>query len=247
MLLIGHGDIALAAVTAPSPSSRAASCSAAAGSRPGSTRPTARALGARSGAPDALLLGLVALTVIAALSAVGALLATALIVVPAATVRLLTRKPAALAAGLDRARRGEGIAGLWLSVELNVPPGAAIAIVGGAVFVLAALARTLTSPTRAFGFAGVAVTRRRCSWPRPAAARSATTRTRSRRRRDDDADRRLGAPGRRAATRWCTRSSSPTPTRTSTSRGRATSSARQNADVVLENGDGLDHWMGKIV
>ena len=42
----------------------------------------ARALGLRSGLPDAVLLALVALGVVAALSAIGALLATALFVVP---------------------------------------------------------------------------------------------------------------------------------------------------------------------
>jgi ABC-type Zn uptake system ZnuABC Zn-binding protein ZnuA len=37
----------------------------------------------------------------------------------------------------------EGVGGLWLSVETNAPPGAAIAMVGGAVFALVAAARTL--------------------------------------------------------------------------------------------------------
>src|SRR5439155_705022 len=35
----------------------------------------------------------------------------------------------------------EGVPGLWLSVELNVPPGAAIAVLAGGVFVAAALGR----------------------------------------------------------------------------------------------------------
>jgi ABC-type Zn uptake system ZnuABC Zn-binding protein ZnuA/ABC-type Mn2+/Zn2+ transport system permease subunit len=95
---------------------------------------TARAMGLRSGAPDALLLVLVAFAVVASLTAIGALLATALFVVPAATVRLWTQRlgvwrlaSVALAAAL-------GIAGLWLSVELNTPPGPTVAVLGGACF-----------------------------------------------------------------------------------------------------------------
>ena len=44
------------------------------------------------------------------------------------------RPPAHTAARLGRAGRVEGVGGLWLSVELNVPPGAAIAVLAGAVF-----------------------------------------------------------------------------------------------------------------
>ena len=51
----------------------------------------ARSLGVRSSLPDALLLALVAVTVVASLSALGALLVSALLVVPAATTRLWTR------------------------------------------------------------------------------------------------------------------------------------------------------------
>src|SRR5207247_3247494 len=103
----------------------------------------ARALGVRSGAPDVLLLALVALTAVAALSALGALLATALLVVPAATARLWTQRVASLQAWSVGLAILDGAAGLWLSVEIDVPPGAAIAIVAGGVFVLAALAREL--------------------------------------------------------------------------------------------------------
>src|SRR3954466_2326211 len=55
----------------------------------GFDRDSARALGVRSALPDAVLLALVAATAVAALAAIGALLATALLVVPAATTRLL--------------------------------------------------------------------------------------------------------------------------------------------------------------
>ena len=64
-----------------------------------------RTIGARDGLQNAVLLGLVALVVVASLSAVGALLATALLVVPAATTRLWVESPAGLAA---RDRRADG-------------------------------------------------------------------------------------------------------------------------------------------
>src|SRR5204862_6752688 len=103
----------------------------------------ARALGVRSAAPDAALLVLVGLVAVAALSAVGALLATALLVVPAATTRLVcsrlrTWQPATVALVLV-----EGVGGLWLSVKTNAPPGATIAVLGGGLFALAAIGQAL--------------------------------------------------------------------------------------------------------
>ena len=87
----------------------------------------ARAAGARSGLPDAALLGLIALGIVAALTAVGALLVTALVVVPAATVRLVTRRLPVWQIGSVVVTALEGVVGLWISVQTNVPPGAAIA------------------------------------------------------------------------------------------------------------------------
>jgi len=101
----------------------------------------ARALGQRSRWPDLVLAGLVAFAVVASLSAVGALLVTALFVVPAATARLVTRRLGTwqwTSIGLAAA---EGVAGLWLSVETNTPPGAAISVVAGAGFAVAAVVR----------------------------------------------------------------------------------------------------------
>src|SRR5205807_298194 len=53
---------------------------------------SARAMGLRSPLPDAALLVLVALVAVASLTALGALLVAALLVVPAATVRLWARR-----------------------------------------------------------------------------------------------------------------------------------------------------------
>jgi len=105
--------------------------------------------GPSAGFFDAILLGLVALAAIAALTVVGALLVTALFLVPAVTARLLTERLLhwqLLSIALVAA---EGTVGLWLSVETDAPPGATIACVAGAVFVLAAAAKALRSRPRA--------------------------------------------------------------------------------------------------
>jgi ABC-type Zn uptake system ZnuABC Zn-binding protein ZnuA/ABC-type Mn2+/Zn2+ transport system permease subunit len=103
----------------------------------------ARTLGLRSDAPALLLLGLVAVTAVASLQAIGGLLVAALFVVPAATTRLLFRRLAAWQLATVALVAAEGVGGLWLSVETNTPPGAAIAAVGGAVFAAVAIGRAL--------------------------------------------------------------------------------------------------------
>src|SRR4051795_2916832 len=109
----------------------------------GFDRDSARALGARSPLPDLLLLALVAASAVAALDAIGALLATALLVVPAATTRLLVDRLGRWQTATTGLVLVEGVAGLWLSVQLNAPPGATIAVLGGAVFAAAAGLRAL--------------------------------------------------------------------------------------------------------
>jgi zinc/manganese transport system substrate-binding protein len=104
---------------------------------------SARAMGLRSQLPDAALLVLVAFAVVASLSAIGALLATALFVVPAATVRLWTERLAVWQIASVALAAGQGIAGLWLSVELNTPPGPTVAVMGGALFALSLARRRL--------------------------------------------------------------------------------------------------------
>ena len=108
--------------------------------------PTAApALGVRSSAADLTLLVLVALAAVAMLSAVGALLVTALLVVPAATARLLTHRIRSWQCATVALAALEGTVGLWLSVKTNAPPGATIAVVGGGTFAFAALARPLAA------------------------------------------------------------------------------------------------------
>ena len=118
----------------------------------------AAALGMRGRLFDGVLLGLVALVVVAALSALGALLVAALMVVPAATVRLWTDRLVPWQLITVALVALEGTAGLALSVELNAPPGATIATLAGAVFVAAAAGRALRGrPGRGVAVAGAAL------------------------------------------------------------------------------------------
>jgi ABC-type Mn2+/Zn2+ transport system permease subunit len=97
---------------------------------------TARALGVRAAVADRLLLVAVACAAIVALDAVGALLVTAVLVIPAATVRLLAPSVGALQAGTAALAAVESVGGLWLAYELNIGPGPAIAVLGGGVFAI---------------------------------------------------------------------------------------------------------------
>ena len=103
---------------------------------------TARALGLRPALADVALLVAVAAAAVVALDAVGALLVTAVLVIPAATVRLVAPSVRSLQAGTAALAAAEGVAGLWLAYELNVGPGPTTAVLGGAVFaVVAAVTR----------------------------------------------------------------------------------------------------------
>ncbi|MFM8792216.1 MAG: metal ABC transporter solute-binding protein, Zn/Mn family [Solirubrobacterales bacterium] len=106
---------------------------------------------------DLALLLIVAVAVIATLNAIGALLVIALMVVPAATVRLVTRRIRTLQAGTLGLVLAEGIVGIWLSVQTDAPPGATIAVLSGVVFGLVAGWRSLRSSRgsrKALGVAG---------------------------------------------------------------------------------------------
>jgi ABC-type Zn uptake system ZnuABC Zn-binding protein ZnuA/ABC-type Mn2+/Zn2+ transport system permease subunit len=142
LLVVDTGDQILAAATAVV----AVAATWAVGPRwltTGFDAPAARAIGVRSTWTDLLLLALVALAAVSALAAVGALLATALLVIPAATTRLWTRRLRNWQLATVALAAAEGVVGLWLSVELNVPPGAAIAVLAGAAFAVSPLLRLL--------------------------------------------------------------------------------------------------------
>jgi len=100
---------------------------------------TARALGTRPALADRMLLLAIAAAAVVALDAVGALLVSVVLVIPAATVRLVAASVRALQLGTVALAAVEAVAGLWLASELNVGPGPALAVLGGAVFALVAL------------------------------------------------------------------------------------------------------------
>jgi ABC-type Mn2+/Zn2+ transport system permease subunit len=103
----------------------------------------ARSLGYRPGAQDLLLYGVLTLVVVATASTVGGLVVSGLLVVPAATARLLTRTLLATQLVAVAIAAVEGVVGLWVAYRLDVPPGATIAVVAAAVFLLVSLARSL--------------------------------------------------------------------------------------------------------
>jgi ABC-type Zn uptake system ZnuABC Zn-binding protein ZnuA/ABC-type Mn2+/Zn2+ transport system permease subunit len=158
LLVIDAGDLALAGAT----SALAMLATLALGRTwlaSGFDADATRAIGMRSRAPDLILFALIALATVAALSAVGALLVSALFVVPAATVRLWTRRMLPWQIATVVLVAVEGVVGLWISVEWNAPPGAAIALLAGGVFTVAALAvrRTRRAAVLVGGIVALAV------------------------------------------------------------------------------------------
>jgi ABC-type Mn2+/Zn2+ transport system permease subunit len=101
---------------------------------------SAHALGVRPVLADRLLLVGIAATAVVALDAVGALLVTVVLVVPPATVRLLTDRLGPLRLGTIALTAAEGVAAVWLADQLNVGAGPAMAVIGGSVFALTATA-----------------------------------------------------------------------------------------------------------
>jgi ABC-type Mn2+/Zn2+ transport system permease subunit len=101
----------------------------------------AGALGMASRTAELALPAAVALAAVVAVGAVGALLAGVVLVVPAATVRLLTEDLRALRVGATLLAAAEGAAALWLAGRADVGAGAALALIGGAVFAVVAVVR----------------------------------------------------------------------------------------------------------
>lgn len=139
LLGLDDADLAVsAAVAALSVAATAALGRAwlAAGFDPAAARP----LGVRAGAADGALLLAVALAVVAVLPAVGALLVGTLLVVPAATARLLGRSVREVQLLAVLLALVEGAAGLLIAYHLDLPPGPAVAVLAGAAFAVAAVA-----------------------------------------------------------------------------------------------------------
>jgi len=78
-----------------------------------------------------------ALVVAVAIKIVGALLIAAMLIVPAATVRQLSRSPEAMAVAAVGAGVLAVLGGLWLSLRLDTPAGPSIVAVAACLFALA--------------------------------------------------------------------------------------------------------------
>jgi ABC-type Zn uptake system ZnuABC Zn-binding protein ZnuA/ABC-type Mn2+/Zn2+ transport system permease subunit len=112
-------------------------------------RENAPALGFRPGRYDVALFCLLAITVVAAVDAVGTLLVSSLVVVPAATARLCTRRLAPLVAAAAALVLVESALGLAVSYHSGAPPGATVAAAAAGGFVLVyALQALVESRTR---------------------------------------------------------------------------------------------------
>jgi zinc/manganese transport system permease protein len=96
-----------------------------------------RAAGFSETAMDALLLLLTTLTVIAALPAVGAILAISLIAAPPAAARLLTTKATTMLFVAPALGVAAGLLGLSISRLWAVSAGASVALVAAGIFLVA--------------------------------------------------------------------------------------------------------------
>jgi ABC-type Mn2+/Zn2+ transport system permease subunit len=106
----------------------------------GFDRGAAPALGIRAGAIDALLLGLLAATLLVAVQGLGNLLVVAVLLAPAGTARALTNRLGPMLAISAAVAVGGGLGGLYLSYYAGTAAGASIAAVLVAAFVGARLA-----------------------------------------------------------------------------------------------------------
>ncbi len=115
LLAIGPADLVLAAAAAALAIAATRLC-ANHWLAKGFDEESAAGLKSRSRWFDVALFAVVAVTVTAALSAVGALLVSALMVIPAATARMFTRRVGTLQSAAVLLVAVEGTLGLWLSV-----------------------------------------------------------------------------------------------------------------------------------
>jgi ABC-type Mn2+/Zn2+ transport system permease subunit len=100
-------------------------------------------LGLPAARADLALLALVAIAAVAAIPAVGAVLVTAIYVLPAAAARLLARSVPGLIAWALALALVECLAGLYLAYWLDLPPGPPIAALASGVYGVLALAQAV--------------------------------------------------------------------------------------------------------
>ena len=111
-------------------------------------RESAPVFGFRPALLDLALTGVLAVTAVATVDAVGSLLVSALFVVPAATARLVARRVPMLVAGAAALALAESVVGLWLAYRLDAPPGATVAICAAVTFAAVYAWRELRVPAR---------------------------------------------------------------------------------------------------
>jgi ABC-type Zn uptake system ZnuABC Zn-binding protein ZnuA/ABC-type Mn2+/Zn2+ transport system permease subunit len=201
----------------------------------------ARSIGVRSTWTDLALLALVAIAAVSALAAVGALLATALLVIPAATTRLWTDRLRTWQLASVALAAVEGVAGLWLSVELNAPPGPTIAVVAGAVFALAPLVLLFARPRMraAAVAAGAVLLLGGCAGSSASNGKPVVVATTT---QIADFARAVGGDA-IDVHQILKPNTDPHEYEPRPNDIQATT----NAEVVLLNGDGLDSWMDKVI
>jgi ABC-type Mn2+/Zn2+ transport system permease subunit len=111
----------------------------------GFDRSVARALGAQPGLVGAALLGLTAIVVLIGVQGLGNLLVVAVIVGPAATARMLTRRMSWMMLTAALVAAAAATAGLYLSYYAETAAGASVALALIAGYVLALLASVIRS------------------------------------------------------------------------------------------------------
>ncbi|MDO4917997.1 metal ABC transporter permease [Kocuria sp.] len=99
----------------------------------------AHAIGLSPKLLGALLLGLLAVTSVAALQVVGVVLVVAMLIVPGATAHLLTDRFGAMLVVAPLVSASSSVVGIYLSYWLNASPGGLVVLVHTAVFALAYL------------------------------------------------------------------------------------------------------------
>lgn len=114
----------------------------------------ATALGYRRLAFQLALSLLLGAAVVSSAAAIGGFVVAGLLVVPAATARLVARSIGQLQLIAIALAAIESTAGLWIAYREDIPPGAAIAVLATAVYLVGALGRAATTrPLPAESFA----------------------------------------------------------------------------------------------
>lgn len=101
----------------------------------------ARAAGTKVDLLEDVTMVLLALAVLGTMRVIGAVLVSAVLVVPAATCRLVTDRFGPMLLGSTLLGAATGGLGMLASYHLDIPPGAGITLLGAAVFLVAVVVR----------------------------------------------------------------------------------------------------------